>query len=145
MADVAAQFGVPAVLMHNQIGTNYERDLMDCMKAFFSQSIEIAIKAGVDTKQLILDPGIGFGKTFEQNVEIMKRLSELKSLGFPLLLGTSRKSLINGILNLPAKERVNGTVATTVIGIQNGYDFVRVHDIKENLEAAKVADVIYRA
>jgi dihydropteroate synthase len=144
MADVAAQYKVPAVLMHNQLGSSYDQDMIESMKAYFNKSIEWAIKAGVDPKQLILDPGIGFGKTHEQNVLVMRRLSEFKSFGMPLLLGTSRKSLIHYILNLPPKERVNGTIATTVMAVANGYDFVRVHDIRENREAAQVADVIYR-
>lgn len=144
MADVAAQFNVPAILMHNQIGHLYNEDIMDAMKRYFQVSLNIAARAGVADNQLILDPGIGFGKSFEQNVEVMRRLAELKTFGLPLLLGTSRKSLINGILHVPPLERVNGTLATTVMAVAAGYDIVRVHDVKENFEAAKVADAIYR-
>ncbi len=144
MAHVAAQYKVPAILMHNQMGTDYEGDIIEAMKHYFSRSIELAISAGVSYDRLILDPGIGFGKTFEQNIHVMRNLKAFKSFGLPLVLGTSRKSIINGILNVPPSERVNGTVATTVMAVECGYDMVRVHDIKENLEAAKVADVIYR-
>ena len=98
----------------------------------------------VTKDKIILDPGIGFGKTYEQNLEVLKRLGELKSLGYPILLGTSRKSVIGNTLNLPPQERVEGTIATTVLGIKDGVDIVRVHDVEKNLRAAKMADAIYR-
>lgn len=144
IANVVAEFGVPAILMHNQIGTNYARDILLEMKTFFARSLAIARNAGVPEDRIILDPGIGFGKTPEQNLEVMARLPELKRLGFPILLGTSRKSMIGKILNLPPKERIEGTIATTVIGIYSGVDIVRVHDVKENRRAAIVADAILR-
>ncbi|KDR94418.1 dihydropteroate synthase [Peptoclostridium litorale DSM 5388] len=144
MARIVAQNDAYVVAMHNQDGTEYEADIMEEIKSFLKKSVEIAINAGVDKDKIILDPGIGFGKTPEQNIEVMARLEELKSLGYPILLGASRKSMIGKILDLPSNERVEGTVATTVIGIEKGVDIVRVHDVKENYRAAKVADAILR-
>ncbi len=144
MASVVAQNDAYVVVMHNQDGTEYETDIMEEIKRFLKKSIDIAVSAGVDKEKIILDPGIGFGKTSQQNIEVMGRLEELKSLGYPILLGTSRKSMIGKILDLPPTERVEGTVATTVIGIEKGVDIVRVHDVKENCRAAKVADAILR-
>ena len=144
MARVVAQNDAYVVVMHNQDGTDYETDIMEEIRRFLKKSIEIAISAGVDKEKIILDPGIGFGKTSQQNIEVMGRLEELKSLGYPILFGTSRKSMIGKILDLPSNERVEGTVATTVIGIEKGVDIVRVHDVKENCRAAKVADAILR-
>ncbi len=145
MASVVAKYGVPVIIMHNQIGTEYKTDIMKEILDFLKQSINIALEAGVKRENIILDPGIGFGKTPDQNMVVMSRLGELNDLGYPILLGTSRKSMIGKILDLPAKERVEGTVATTVMGIIQGVDIVRVHDIKENLRAAMVTDVIVRS
>ncbi|RKD32970.1 dihydropteroate synthase [Thermohalobacter berrensis] len=144
IASVVAKYNVPVIVMHNQKGTEYEKDIMEEICDFFNKSIDIAKKAGVKKEQIILDPGIGFGKTPEQNMHVMSRLGELNDLGYPILLGTSRKSMIGKILDLPPKERVEGTVATTVMGIIQGVDIVRVHDVKENLRAAKVTDAIVR-
>ncbi|SHG96584.1 dihydropteroate synthase [Tepidibacter thalassicus] len=144
MASVIAKYDAYIVIMHNQLGTEYSKDIIECIKDFFEKSIKIAKEAGIKEDKIILDPGIGFGKTFEQNVYVMKRLGELKSFDYPILLGTSRKSMIGKILDLPPRERIEGTIATTVMGIMQGIDIVRVHDVKENLRAAKVADVIYR-
>lgn len=144
IANVVAQYGCPAVLMHNQVGHEYSEDILISMKKFFVKSIEIAREAGVKDECILLDPGIGFGKTPEQNIVVMGRLSELQDLGFPILLGTSRKSMIGKILDLPSDERVEGTLATTVLGIQQGVSIVRVHDVKENKRAALVADAIVR-
>lgn len=144
MAEVAAVHRCPAVVMHNSESADYGRDIIEAIKEFFEETFRIAKQAGVKENQLIIDPGIGFGKTMEQNIEILRRLHELRALGFPLLLGTSRKSTIGKILDLPPKERVEGTIATTVLGIMMGADIVRVHDVKENYRAAKVADAICR-
>lgn len=144
IATVAAHYGVPVVAMHNQDGTAYSMDIMAAMKEFFEKTLEIAYKAGINQENMILDPGIGFGKTMEQNIEVMGRLSELKTLGYPILLGTSRKSTIGRILDLPPDQRVEGTLATTVLGIQQGVDIVRVHDVMQNRRAALVADAIVR-
>ena len=114
-------------------------------KEFLQKSIDMALEAGVKKEKIVLDPGIGFGKTYEQNIEVLNRLGELRDLGYPILLGTSRKSVLGKILeNSTPKERVNATVATTVLGVRDGVDIVRVHDVKENKEAAMVADAIYR-
>lgn len=144
MAKVAAKYKVPVVVMHNQDGTDYS-DMVEDVKDFFKESIRIAKEAGVPEELLILDPGIGFGKTSEQNIEMMSKLDEIKAMGYPVLLGTSRKTFIGSILDLPAKERGEGTIATTVLGIAQGVDIVRVHDVSENLRAAMVADAIIRS
>nr|WP_246798234.1 dihydropteroate synthase [Alkalibacter rhizosphaerae] len=144
MIAVAAKYQVPVVIMHNQDGTYYEGDMMESIIRFLKESIAIAIKGGLKKENIILDPGVGFGKTSEQNMVLMTRLKEIRDMGYPVLLGTSRKSMIGKILDVPAKERVFGTVATTVMGILQGMDIVRVHDVKENAEAAKVTDVIVR-
>lgn len=144
IARVAAHFGAPVVVMHNQQGTEYAQDIMLELIAFFEKSLEIAYQAGLPKENIILDPGIGFGKTVEQNITVMGRLSELKALGYPILLGTSRKSTIGRILDLPPEQRVEGTLATTVLGIQQGVDIVRVHDVMQNRRAALVADAIVR-
>ena len=117
-----------------------------CDKGYHNVTcIDIAKEAGVRDENIILDPGIGFGKTYEQNLETMNNLERFKELGYPILLGTSRKSMIGLTLDLPAEERVEGTVATTVIGImKDACDFVRVHDVLENSRAAKMTDVIVR-
>lgn len=144
MAMVAAEFDVPVIAMHNQDGTYYDKDIIESMTEFFSETVERGKKAGMDLNYLILDPGIGFGKTTEQNIEVMSRLKEICDIGYPVLLGTSRKSMIGNILELPVDQRVEGTLATSVIGIQAGVDFIRVHDVTENIRAVKVADAIYR-
>ncbi len=144
MAKVAAIYKVPIILMHNQLGTEYSVDIMEAMCMFFNKSIDMGLKAGIKRENMIIDPGVGFGKTSEQNVVVMARLGELNDLGCPILLGTSRKSFIGKILDLEPKERVDGTVATTVMGIIQGVDIVRVHDVKENARAAKVTDAVVR-
>lgn len=145
MASVIAKHNAYVCIMHNQDNTEYDKDIMECIKEFLLESINIGIKAGIDKNKIILDPGIGFGKTYKQNLEVLKRLGELKTLGYPILLGTSRKSVIGNTLDLPPKERVEGTIATTVLGIRDGVNIVRVHDVEKNLRAAKMADAIYRA
>ena len=144
MPGVAARHQVPVILMHNQHGTEYSSDIMEEICIFLRRSIDLGLKSGVKLENMILDPGIGFGKTSEQNVVVMARMGELNDLGCSILLGTSRKSFIGKILDLTPKERVEGTVATTVMGIMQGADIVRVHDIKENLRAAKVTDAVVR-
>lgn len=143
IAHVAAETGAACCLMHNQAGTAYTQ-LMPEILAVLEESVRIAAAAGVSRDQIVLDPGIGFGKTVEQNIEVMRSLAQLDSLGFPWLLGTSRKSMIGKTLNLPAEQRAAGTVATTVLGIQAGADFVRVHDVRENCRAARMTDRILR-
>lgn len=144
MAKVVSKHNVPVVIMHNQIGTEYKEDIVKSICRFLSKSIDIGLEAGIKRENIILDPGIGFGKTPEQNMEVMSRLGELNDLGYPILLGTSRKSMIGKILDLPSEQRIEGTVATTAMGIVQGADIVRVHDIKENYRVAKVTDAIVR-
>lgn len=147
MAAIAAEYGAPIIVMHNQMGTTY-KDLMGDMIDFFQRSIEIGLKMGMKQEQIILDPGIGFGKTPEQNLEVLARMKELTSLGCPLLLGTSRKSVISYCLTgdntAPIQERIFGTAATVALGIQNGADIIRVHDVKEMRQVVKVTDKIVR-
>lgn len=144
LAGIAAKYETPVVLMHNQNGTDYQGDIIEEIISFLKNSVQIALEAGVSADKIILDPGIGFGKTAEQNIAVMSRLKEIRSLGYPVLLGTSRKSMLGHILGLPPKERIEGTVATTVLGIVQGADIVRVHDVLENSRAAKVTDAIIR-
>ena len=144
MAKTIAKYDAHVCIMHNQDGTHYDKDIMESMKESLKESIDMALEAGVKNEKIVLDPGIGFGKTFEQNLEVLRRLNELNDLGYPVLLGTSRKSVIGNVLNVEPKERLEGTIATTVLGVRDGVDIVRVHDVKENLKAAKMADAIYR-
>lgn len=144
MAAVIAKHNVPVTIMHNQIGTEYKTDIMEEICRFLRNSINLALEAGIKPENIILDPGIGFGKTSGQNMEVMDRLDELNYLGYPVLLGTSRKSMIGKILDLPPEERVEGTVATSVMGAIKGVDIVRVHDVVENYRALKVTDAIVR-
>ena len=112
------------------------------MLAFFERSLVIAAQAGVAHEKLVLDPGIGFGKTYEQNLELLARLAELRVLGLPLLLGASRKSVIGNTLTLPPEERLEGTLATTALAVWQGVEFIRVHDVRANARAARMAAAI---
>lgn len=141
MAAVAARHGVPCVVMHNQNGTAYT-NIIDDMKQFFADSVDIADKGGMVRDQLILDPGIGFGKTFEQNLYVLQHLKELTTLPYPMLLGTSRKGFIGQVLDLPVTERMEGTGATYVAGILAGCAIVRVHDVKAIARMCRMTDAI---
>ena len=143
MARVVGEYQVPVIVMHNQVGTNY-RHLMGDMFDFLRQSIEWAESYGLSGDQIILDPGIGFGKTIEQNLEVMARLAEFRTLGHPILLGTSRKSMIGKTLNQTVDERLEGTLATSVLGVVSGVDIIRVHDVQANRRAVQMADAIVR-
>lgn len=143
LARITAEAGLPCVLMDNRTEP-VAGDIMEAMKATLAESVEIARRAGVADENIILDPGIGFGKTYKQNLTAINRLDELCGMGFPVLLAASRKSVIGNTLNLPAGERVEGTVATSVIGVMKGAAFVRVHDVKENLRAVKMAEAILK-
>lgn len=144
MAGVVAEYeDVPVVMMHNQKGTMYN-SLMDDILGSLNESVDIALQAGVRKENIILDPGIGFGKDTDQNLEVMNRLWEFKTLGYPVLLGTSRKSMIGNTLGLPVTERVEGTGATVCYGIAQGVDIVRVHDIKEMARVVKMTDAMVR-
>lgn len=151
MLSVVAQLNVPVILMHirgtpktMQTLTHYQ-DLMGELKQFLEERIQAAINQGISPDHIIIDPGIGFAKTVTQNLEILRNLTQLRSLNCPLLVGTSRKSFIGHLLNQPdPKQRVWGTAATCVAAIANSADILRVHDVKEIVEASRVADAIYR-
>ena len=143
MADVAAKYDVPIIIMHNQKTRKY-RDLLPDMNDSLSRSISIARRAGVAESQIILDPGIGFGKTADHNLEVLRRLSEFQLLGHPILVGTSRKSTIGSILGLPVEQRVEGTAATVALSIAGGADIVRVHDVKEMVRVSRMSDSVVR-
>ena len=143
MAEVAAETGLPLVLMHNQDGTAYDDVVPDVAESLL-QAARTAEEAGVRREGIILDPGIGFGKTADHNLEILNRLDTLKDLGYPLLVGTSRKSTIGFVLDLPVEERLEGTAATVALAIAGGADIVRVHDVKEMTRVARMSDAIVR-
>ncbi|WP_019006036.1 dihydropteroate synthase [Cohnella laeviribosi] len=144
MAAVAAEFGCPVIVTHNRSDTDYADfvpDVLDDLR----QSIDLAREAGVKDDRIWLDPGIGFAKSYEQNLELMGRLDELTALGYPVLLGTSRKTFIRNTLGLPADDVVEGTGATTALGIAQGCQIVRVHDVKANKRIAQMTDaIVYR-
>jgi dihydropteroate synthase len=143
IADVAAETGVPLILMHNQENRQY-RDLLPDILASLSHSAQLARRAGVPAENIIVDPGIGFGKTPEHNLEILRRLGEFKGLGYPLLVGTSRKSTIGLVLDLPPDQRVEGTAATVALAIASGADIVRVHDVQQMVRVCRMADAVVR-
>ncbi len=140
---VAAAHGAPLVLMHNRAEPRYD-DLVAEVIADLAAAIERAVRAGVEREQIIVDPGFGFGKTPEHNVAILASIGRLRVLGRPILLGTSRKSTLGRILDLPADQRVEATLATTALGIAGGVDMVRVHDVLANVRVARTADAIIR-
>jgi len=143
LARLAAEFGCPVVVMHNDAAfREAPGDSIYKLKMFFDRSLEIAAQAGIPDDLIVLDPGIGFGKTQEQNLEILARLAELKLLGFPLWLGASRKSVVGNVLALPPEERLEGTLATTALAVWQGVGFIRVHDVRANARAAKMAAAI---
>lgn len=144
MAKVAAKYNVPCILMHNRENKEYN-DLMKDVVFDLVESINIALKAGVSRENIILDPGIGFAKNLNENLIVMNNLEKIKDLGYPVLLATSRKSMIGLTLDLPVDQRVEGTIATTVLGITKGCEFVRVHDIRENKRACVMTDAMLKA
>ncbi len=159
LASVIATFSCPVILMHNRsnpasvevrekLGNAYQgaeyADLLEEVKAELLESVEIGTQAGVTRETMILDPGIGFGKTVAQNLELNNRLDEIREMGFPVLLGPSRKSFIGYTLDLPADERVEGTAASVAIGIARGADIIRVHDVKEMARVARMTDALIR-
>lgn len=160
MAEVASEFRCPVVLMHNRsspddvslsddlggrfVGVEYD-NLIEDVKRELMYSVDLALSAGVEEENIILDPGIGFGKTVEQNLQLIRRLDEIKALGFPVLLGPSRKSFIGYTLDLPVDQRVEGTAAAVSVGILKGADVVRVHDVREMVRVARMTDAILTA
>ncbi len=143
MADIIAKYDVPVCLMHNREKAIYE-DVISEVISDLQDSINMALNAGITANNIIIDPGIGFGKTLDHNLEVMHHLDRLKTLNFPILLGTSRKSLIGKILDLPTSERLEGTAATVAYGITKGVDIVRVHDIREMRRVVMMTDAIVK-
>ena len=141
MAKVIADSKVACCLMHNRKEAVYHNFFEDVMTDL-QKILDIAHGAGIQEDHIILDPGVGFGKTYEHNLEILRRVGEVKKLGYPILLGTSRKSVIGLTLDLPVEERINGTLATSAYGVLQGCSFLRVHDIKENKEVVKMLEAI---
>ncbi|MBQ6844866.1 MAG: dihydropteroate synthase [Agathobacter sp.] len=142
MAEVIAKHKVACCLMHNRKDTDYVNFVEDILHDL-KESVYLAKKAGIAEDKIILDPGVGFAKNYEQNLEAIRNLGVMKELGYPVLLGTSRKSVIGLTLDLPSEERVEGTLVTTVAAVAQGAAFVRVHDVKENARAIKMAQAIY--
>lgn len=159
MATTAAELGAPVILMHNRsapadreflnslggryVGVNYD-DLIGDISREIMESVSIALQTGIDSKNILIDPGIGFGKTVEQNLELINHLDDIRKLGYPLVLGVSRKSFIGYTLNLPPGERLEGTAAAVAIGIARGADIVRVHDVPFMARVARMTDAIIR-
>ncbi|MGG3575421.1 dihydropteroate synthase [Bacillus gobiensis] len=141
MAGVAASHGVPIILMHNRHNMDYQ-NLIEDMVTDLSESISLVKAAGVEDHQIIIDPGIGFAKNFEHNLSVMNQLEAFCSMGFPVLLATSRKRFIGRVLDLPPEERAEGTGATVCLGIQKGCDIVRVHDVLQISRMAKMMDAM---
>ena len=144
MARLAAETGLPAVVMHNQRGREFH-DVIDDLLAGLGESLRTAREVGVAEERLIVDPGFGFGWDEEQNLVMLRRLGELRALGRPILIGTSRKSTIGKVLDLPVEERLEGTAATVAIAITHGADIVRVHDVQAMTRVARMTDAIVRA
>ena len=151
MVSLLAQRNIPVVIMHingkpktMQKNILYS-DLISDIKRFFIKQSAYAINSGIKESNIIIDPGIGFGKTFDHNFTLLKRLKEFEDLGFPILIGPSRKAFIGDVLNLPSNERVEGTIATIVAGILNGANIIRVHDVKEIKRATIVTEKILKA
>lgn len=144
MAKVIAQAGIPCCLMHNRKDMNYG-DLMEDVLADMQESVDMALAAGIAKEHIILDPGIGFAKDLEQNLSVMKHVGRLRELGYPVLLGTSRKSMIGLTLDLPVTEREEGTMTTSVMGLMAGCSIFRVHDVKTNMRGLSMAQAILRA
>lgn len=144
MAEVIANAKCACCLMHNRSNKEYSNLIQDLMSDL-KESIKLAKSAGIEDDTIIVDPGVGFAKSYEMNLLVMKHLEEMKVLGYPVLLGTSRKSMIGLTLDLPSDERVEGTIATTVMGVMKGCSFIRVHDVKENKRAIQMTEAILHA
>ena len=143
MADLVKKYDVACCLMHNRKEAVYENFIED-MYCDLQKCVDTAKAAGISDDKIVLDPGVGFGKTYEMNLDVMKHLEKFNALGYPMLLGTSRKSMIGLTLDLPVTEREEGTLVTTVMAVQSGYGFVRVHDVEKNRRAIKMTEAILR-
>jgi dihydropteroate synthase len=141
MAALIAEKNVACCLMHNRKEAEYS-DFMEDMLADLRETVALAKKAGIADDKIILDPGVGFAKSYENNLEAIQKVGRLKELGYPVLLGTSRKSVVGLTLDTEKNERVEGTLVTTVFGVQQGCAFVRVHDVKENVRAIRMTQAI---
>ena len=141
MAKLVADTKVACCLMHNRDEASYKHFMKEMIEDI-KESVKIAKEAGVKNKRIILDPGVGFGKTYDNNLEAIRCLKDLEELGYPVLLGTSRKSVIGLSLDLPSDQRMEGTLATTVMGVMQGVAFVRVHDVKENKRAIMMTEAV---
>ena len=144
MAGLIARTGVACCLMHNKNNTEYQDFYPDMLRET-AECVKLAKEAGIADDKIILDPGVGFGKNYEQNLETILHMERFHELGYPMLLGTSRKSVIGLTLDLPADQRVEGTLVTTVMAVMKKYAFVRVHDIKENQRTIRMTEAILRA
>ncbi|WP_420827548.1 dihydropteroate synthase [Amphibacillus cookii] len=144
IANVAAEYKAPLILMHNRKHPVYRYNLIDEIKADLAESIDLALNNGVEEQQIIIDPGVGFAKSAEQSLEVIQNLDAFKSLGYPILLGASRKSVIGHLLDLSTSERDEATAATTSYGIINGADMVRVHNVKMNARIVKMTDLLVK-
>jgi dihydropteroate synthase len=144
LLDAAAELQMPVAMMHNQIGTHYDGDVVEAVAAFLTDCATRALARGIPHERIMLDPGIGFGKTPNHNIRVLRRLERICDLGFPTLLGTSRKSTIGKLTGREAHERIYGTAATTALGISAGIDIVRVHDVAQNRDVISVSDAIVR-
>ena len=144
MAATVALHEASLIIMHNRVEADATLDIVGEVKAFFERSLDLAHAAGIAEDRIVLDPGIGFGKTLEQNVELVARLDALKAIGFPVLIGVSRKSMIGRILDRPVEERLYGTIAANVLSIVAGADIVRVHDVAAHVDACRITDTVLR-
>jgi dihydropteroate synthase len=146
LAFVVAEHEVPVILMHNRMEVDPAIDILDDIRRFFDRSLDLARRAGIDERRIILDPGFGFGKTVDQSLEALRRLPEIKALGYPVLAGISRKSLVARFYDpgVPPRERLFGTIAAHVLAVHLGADIVRVHDVSPHVEACRMADGLVR-
>jgi dihydropteroate synthase len=142
MARVAAEHGVPVIVMHNRAAADPSIDIMADVKAFFARSLDIAAKAGIAPRRIVLDPGIGFGKTPEQSITMIAQLGELRSFGCPLLMGLSRKRFIDFVSPSKPDQRIGGSIAGNIMAVLGGADIVRVHDVAETVQALRVMAAI---
>jgi dihydropteroate synthase len=145
MARVVAEHRVPVIIMHNRHTADPAIDIVADVIAFFSRSLEIAARAGIATENIVLDPGVGFGKTMEQSITVIARLEAFRRFGLPLLVGASRKRFIYGVMPMPPSQRLGGSIAAHLTAVRNGATIVRVHDVADTVQALRVADVIDKA
>ena len=143
MARIIAKYQIPCCLMHNRKEALYHNFFEDVL-ADFLDIIKITEKAGIEKEKIVLDPGVGFGKTYEQNLEVIRRIGEIKNQGYPVLLGASRKSVVGLTLDLPVEERLHGTLAISAYAVSKGCAFIRVHDIRQNREVIKMVEAILK-